>query len=303
MTDNVIGDGRASARQGVLFGLGAYFIWGFLPLYIKLLDGVLPTEILSQRILWSVLFLGVVIGGRRSWPALVAAMRDWRAVRILCASSLLIATNWFVYIWAVANDHVLEASLGYFLNPLVNVVFGVVLLKERLTKAQTIAVLFAAAGVALLVFEAAGGFWISLMLAISFATYGLLRKIAPVESLEGLAIETLLLAPLALAYVFWLAQQGTLSLGSTPYLTVLLALAGVVTAMPLLLFAASTRRLRYTTVGLLQYITPTIQFLLAVFAFREPLTLADIVCFSLIWAGLVLFAIDGLRTARRARTA
>jgi len=301
--DNSIANSRASARQGVLFGLTAYFIWGFLPLYIKLLDGVLPTEILAQRILWSVLFLAAVIAVRRSWPALVAAMRDWRAIRILSASALLIATNWFVYIWAVSNDHVLETSLGYFLNPLVNVVFGVLLLKERLTRAQTAAVLLAAVGVALLVFEAAGGLWISLALAISFATYGLLRKIAPVESLEGLAIETLLLAPLALAYVFWLAQQGTLSLGSTPGLSVLLALAGVLTALPLLLFAASTRRLRYTTVGLLQYIAPTIQFLLAVFAFREPLTLADIVCFSLIWAGLALYAADGVRTARRARIA
>jgi chloramphenicol-sensitive protein RarD len=290
------------ARKGVLFGLGAYLSWGFLPVYFKHLGGVLPTEVVAQRVLWSVLLLAFLIAGARRWPHLRTAIANPRALKILTASALLIGANWLIYIWAIGANHVLETSLGYFLNPLVNVVMGVVLLKERLTRAQGIAVGLAAVGVFVLAVGASSGLWISLALAGTFATYGLLRKIAPVESLEGLSIETILLAPVAALYLGWLSMRGELAFGSDEQVSLLLAFGGVVTAVPLLLFAAAARRLRYSTLGFLQYLAPTIQFLLAVFAYGEPLTTPHIVCFVLIWSGLAVFAADGLRRApRRAR--
>ncbi len=252
-----------------------------------------PTEVVAQRILWSVLLLAALIAAARRWTKLRAAIANPRALGILTVSALLIGVNWLIYIWAIGANHVLETSLGYFLNPLVNVVMGVVLLKERLTRAQGVAVAFAAIGVSVLAIGAASGLWISLVLALSFATYGLLRKIAPVDSLEGLTIETLLLAPVAAIYLLWLAPA--VSFGTSTEISVLLAVGGIVTAVPLLLFAAAARRLRYSTLGLLQYIAPTIQFLLAVFAFGEPLTTAHLICFAAIWTGLAIYAADGLR--------
>jgi len=285
----------AEARKGVVFGLSAYLLWGFLPAYFKLLGEVLPTEVVAQRVLWSVLLLaGLILASRRS-GTLRAAFANPKALRILALSALLIGFNWLVYIWAIGAKHVLETSLGYFLNPLVNVVMGVLLLKERLTRAQGVAVGLAAIGVAVLAIGAASGLWISLALALSFATYGLLRKIAPVDSLEGLTIETVLLAPLAALYLLWLGSNGDMKFGTELDLSVLLALGGAVTATPLLLFAAGARRLRYSTLGLLQYIAPTIQFLLAVLAYGEPLTTAHLICFAFIWSGLAIYAFDGLR--------
>jgi chloramphenicol-sensitive protein RarD len=290
------------ARKGVLFGIAAYLSWGFLPVYFKHLPGVLPTEVVAQRVLWSVLLLAALIAGARRWPHLRSEIAYTQSLKILTASALMIGANWLIYIWAIGANHVLETSLGYFLNPLVNVMMGVVLLKERLTRAQGVAVALAGAGVAELAAGASSGLWISLALAGTFATYGLLRKIAPVESLEGLTIETILLAPIAALYLGWLTAGGELAFGTDPQLSSLLALSGVMTAVPLLVFAAAVRRLRYSTLGLLQYIAPTIQFLLAVLVYGEPLTRAHIVCFVLIWAGLAVFAADGLRRApRRAR--
>lgn len=289
---------EAEARKGVLFGLGCYLWWGFLPAYFKLLHGVMPTEVVAQRVLWSVALLVVLVTAVRRWPQLRAGARNPQAIRILLCSSVFIAANWLIYIWAIGAHHVLETSLGYFLNPLVNVVMGVALLKERLTRGQGVAVALAAAGVSVLAIGATSGLWISLALALSFATYGLLRKIAPVDSLEGLTIETLLLSPVAALYLWWLSAHGGVAFGSDVRLSVLLALGGVVTATPLLLFAAAARRLRYSTLGLLQYLAPTIQFLLAVLAYGEKLTTAHIVCFVLIWSGLAVFALDGVRRAR-----
>ncbi|NNM76869.1 EamA family transporter RarD [Sphingomonas sp. ID1715] len=289
----------AEAKKGVAFGLSAYLLWGFLPVYFKLLGDVLPTEVVAQRILWSVVLLAGLIAVSRRGPQLLAALRNPRALKLLAASAVLIGINWLVYIWAIGARHVLETSLGYFLNPLVNVVMGVVLLKERLTRAQGVAVALAATGVAVLAAGAASGLWISLVLALSFATYGLIRKVAPVDSLEGLTIETVLLAPLSAAYLVWLSSTGELSFGTGRDVSLLLALGGLVTATPLLLFAAGARRLPYSTMGLLQYIAPTIQFLLAVLAFGEPLTTAHLICFSFIWAGLAVYALDGLRRAAR----
>ncbi|HEX8214752.1 MAG TPA: EamA family transporter RarD, partial [Allosphingosinicella sp.] len=291
---------HARTRGGFLMGLGAYFLWGVLPLYFKAIAHVNPVEIVAHRILWSVIFLAALATMWKRWPAIRAAIANRRVLLTLAATAVLIGVNWLIYIWAVLNGHVLEGSLGYYLNPLVNVLLGVFLLKERLTTGQKFAVALAAAGVAVLALGAGSGLWISLALAFSFATYGFLRKVAPVDSLEGLSIETALLAPLALAWVLWLTSQGQGGLGIDARTTLLLILAGAITAVPLLLFTAAAKRLPYSTLGFLQYIAPSMQFLLAVLVFGEKLTTAHIVCFGAIWAALVIFTFEGVRLGRAA---
>jgi chloramphenicol-sensitive protein RarD len=281
-------------------GLGAYLLWGVLPLYFKALAHVNPTEIVAHRILWSLIFLGCLATLWSRWPAIRAAIANRRVLLTLMATAVLIAVNWLIYIWAVLNGHVLEGSLGYYLNPLVNVLLGVFILKERLTTGQKFAVGLAAAGVAVLALGAGSGLWISLTLAFSFATYGFLRKVAPVDSLEGLSIETALLAPVALAWVLWLTAQGQGGLGMDSGTTMLLVLAGAITAIPLLLFTAAAKRLPYSTLGFLQYIAPSMQFLLAVLVFGEKLTTAHIICFGAIWTALVIFTFEGVRLGRAA---
>jgi chloramphenicol-sensitive protein RarD len=218
----------------------------------------------------------------------------------LVLTSALIGINWLVYIYAVMSGHVLEGSLGYYLNPLVNVLLGVVLLKERLSRFQKIAVGLAAAGVAVLAAGAGEALWISLTLAASFALYGYLRKVAPVDSLEGLSIETVILLPLALGWIVWLEQAGGGHFLETRSTDILLVLGGAVTAIPLLLFTAAARRLPYSTLGFLQYVAPSLQFLLAVLVFGEPLTTAHMVCFAAIWTALAIFVFEGVRTGRAA---
>jgi chloramphenicol-sensitive protein RarD len=285
-------------RRGLGFGLGAYLIWGFLPLYFLLLAGVTAGEIVADRVVWSlVLLIGILaVAGR--FGKLVAVLRTPRTLGLLAISAALISVNWLIYIWAVQNGHVLGASLGYFLNPLVNVLLGVVVLGERLKRMQMAAVALAAAGVAVLASGAGTGLWISLSLAFSFGLYGLMRKIAPVESLEGLTVETALLTPFALAYMAWLASNDALVFGDVPGLTALLVLAGAVTAVPLLLFAGAARLLPYSTLGLLQYLAPTLQFVLAITVFGEAMTPSHIVCFALIWAGLALYVLSSVRKPR-----
>jgi chloramphenicol-sensitive protein RarD len=285
------------SRSGLLLGLGAYLIWGFLPLYFKALAGVSATEIVAHRIVWSLVFLAGLVALWKRWPALRAAASS-RVLLILVVTAALIATNWLIWIWAVTNDHVLEGSLGYYLNPLVNVLLGVVLLGERLSRARIFAVLLAAAGVAVLAFGAGDGLWISLSLAGSFALYGYVRKVAPVEAIEGLTIETAILMPISLGWILWLNASGESGLGHGSLTTFLLVLAGAVTAVPLLLFTAASKRLPYSTLGFLQYIAPSIQFLLAVLVFGERLTTAHIICFGAIWTALVIYAAEGWRLNR-----
>lgn len=294
---------HARTRAGLLLGLGAYFLWGFLPLYFKALAGILPTELVAHRILWSLVFLGALATFWKRWPAIRAALGQRSVVGTLAATATLIGVNWLIYIWAVMNGHVLAGSLGYYLNPLVNVLLGVVLLKERLTRAQVTAVALAAAGVAVLAAGAGEGLWISLTLAASFALYGFIRKVTPVEAIEGLSIETLLLAPVALGWVLYLQQDARSGFGAEPVTDVLLILSGAVTAVPLLLFTAAAKRLPYSTLGFLQYVAPSIQFLLAVFAFGEPLTPSHLVCFAAIWTALAIFAAEGYRIGRAAARA
>lgn len=297
-------DKRSDQRTGVALGLGAYFLWGILPLYFKLVGQVPAVEIVADRVIWSVLFLAGLVTLRRRWGAIRTALGTGRVLLILIATAGLIAANWLIYIWAIVNGHILAASLGYYLNPLVNVLLGVIILKETLTRGQLAAVLLAAAGVAVLAFGAGSSLWISLSLALSFGLYGFVRKVTPVDSLEGLAIETAILAPLSLGYLLW-AHPGISGLAAYDATTnVLLIVGGALTAIPLLLFNAAAKRLPYSTLGFLQYLAPTLQFLLAVAVYGEVLTIAHMVCFAAIWTALAIFAGEGLRVGRaRARAA
>jgi chloramphenicol-sensitive protein RarD len=288
-----------SSKGGIPLGLTAYAIWGFMPLYFKLLTTVQPTEIVAHRILWSLILLGILATIWHRWGAVRAALTTGTVLVTLIATACLIAINWLVYIYAIVSGHVLEGSLGYYLNPLVNVLFGVLLLKERLTRAQVFACLLAAAGVAVLAAGAGSGLWISLTLALSFASYGFLRKIAPVDALEGLWVETLVLAPVSLFWVLHLQAVGTAAFGHQGgTINLFLILGGAVTALPLLLFTAAAKRLPYSTLGFLQYIAPSIQLLLAVVVFHEPFGHAQALCFAAIWMALAIFSVEAIRTAR-----
>lgn len=288
-----------SNKGGIPLGLAAYVIWGFMPLYFKLLASVQPTEIVAHRIIWSVVLLGLVATFWRRWGAIRAALGTGKVLITLIVTACLIAVNWLVYIYSVVSGQVLEGSLGYYLNPLVNVLFGVVLLKEKLTRPQVFACLLAAAGVAVMAAGAGSGLWISLTLALSFASYGFLRKVAPVDALEGLWVETVMLAPVSLVWVFVLVNQGNAGFGHQGLgIDLLLILGGAVTALPLLLFTAAAKRLPYSTLGFLQYIAPSLQFLLAVLVFHEPFGTAQALCFAAIWAALAIFSVEALRNAR-----
>jgi chloramphenicol-sensitive protein RarD len=286
-------------RAGLLLGLGAYALWGVMPLYFKAVAAVRPTEIVAHRIVWSLLFLGALAALWRRGPAIRTAMATPRIALTLALTSALIGVNWLVYIYAVVSGHVLEGSLGYYLNPLVNVLLGVAFLKEKLTVAQKGAFLLAAAAVALLAAGAGGAIWISLTLATSFALYGFLRKIVPVDALEGLSVESIFLTPLALAWLLWLQGHGESSFLQSRVTDALLILGGAVTAIPLLMFTAAAKRLPYSTLGFLQYIAPSLQFLLAVLVFGEPLTAAHVAAFGAIWAALAVFLFEGVRMGRR----
>ncbi|GLV27752.1 membrane protein [Sphingobium sp. TomTYG75] len=283
--------------------MAAYGLWGLLPIFFKLLHSVTPVEVVAQRVIWSLVLIVGVLAARRNLGALGAALRDRRIVLPLTASALFIGFNWLVYVWSVNNGHVIAASLGYFLNPLVNVALGVLVLKERLRRGQAIAITIAAVGVAIMAAAAFTTLWISVGLAVSFALYGLVRKLTPVAPMVGLGAETLLLAPLALAYLLWLWGHGGISLGQDSYTSSLLIFSGALTTVPLILFAMAAQRLPLTTLGLIQYLAPTLQFLCGVLLYGEKLTQGQMISFALIWLGLILFATDSLAAARKNRLA
>lgn len=291
-----------SHEGGLPYALAAYGIWGFVPLFFKLLSSVPPVEVLAQRILWSLPLCFLIMAFRRQIGEYLAVLRDWKVLRLLLASSVLIAVNWLVYIYAIFTDHVLAASLGYYLNPLVNVMLGMVFLGERLSRMQMLAVVIAGVGVAILLAGALDTLWISLTLAFTFGIYGLLRKIAPVGSLPGLSVETtvLLLPSLAVAGYYLAAGDGR-GFGSEKSISLLLMAGGVVTAVPLLLFATAARRMSYAALGFVQYMAPTIQFLLSLFVFDEPLKPVQLACFLLIWVSIAVFSFDMWRKMRADR--
>ena len=275
-------------------------MWGLAPVYFKALRAVPPVEILSHRVVWSLLLLAALVTGSRAWGQVVASVSSPRRLAVFGATTALISANWLLYIWAVNTGHLLEASLGYFVNPLVNVLLGVAFLGESLNGRQKAAVAIAAAGVLWLVASYGRFPWISLALALTFGLYGLARKKAGIGALTGLLVETALLAPLALAYLWSRASAGTGAFGSAPGTTALLASAGVVTAIPLVWFAVGVQRLRLSTMGFLQYLSPTCQFALAVWLYREPFSAAHAVTFGFIWASLALYSLDAVASRRAA---
>ncbi|MEM8695949.1 MAG: EamA family transporter RarD [Pseudomonadota bacterium] len=292
---------QQNTPSGYAFGIGVYLLWGLVPLYFKLLDHVGAVETVAHRIIWSVGLLLALLLALGKLADLRATYRNRRTLFALTLSAALIAVNWLVYIWAVTNEHILAASLGYFLNPLLNVVLGTVFLKERLRPATVIAIGLAAIGVTILAISALDTLWISITLAISFALYGYVRKVTDAGAIEGLTVETALLSPLCMAYLIWLGATGGLMFGTDTETDILLILAAVVTSVPLMLFAAAAKRLTLTTLGFIQYIAPSMVFVIGAFVFDEPLNIGQIACFLFIWTGLALFTIDNVRTARANR--
>jgi len=283
-------------RAGLAYGLAAYGAWGVFPIYLKAVRTVPILEVLCHRVVWALAILLVLTGVRGELRAVADALRHRRALLVLSGSTVFIALNWLVYIYSVTHDRILESSLGYYINPLISVLLGVVLLRERLEPLMKAAALLAAAGVVWLAIGLGQLPWISLVLAFSFGLYGLLRKIAPVGALIGLTIETLLLAPLAAGYLVWAEARGRATFLSGRWgIDVLLLLAGPVTAIPLLCFAAAARRLPLSTIGFMQYISPTLQFLLAVTVYGEPFDRARAGAFACIWVAVALFAFDSVR--------
>jgi len=288
----------AHERGGFTLGLAAYGLWGVLPIYFKAIAAVPAVDIVAHRILWSLPFLAVLITLARGWDKVRAAIRRPRTLAMLTLTALLIGGNWLLYVVAVTSGHILAASFGYYLNPLANVLLGRFVLKERLSRLQWAAVAIAAAGISVLAAGALGQLWISLTLCVTFALYGLLRKVVEADAVTGLAIETGILFPFALAWLGWLALAGQPVMGFTHLQSALLLLAGIVSTTPLLLFTAAARRLPYSTLGMLQFLAPTLQFLIAVLLYGEPFTAANAIAFAAIWTALVLYVIAMLRAPR-----
>ncbi|MCA9996464.1 MAG: EamA family transporter RarD [Anaerolineales bacterium] len=288
-------------NKGVGYALAAYLFWGFLPIYWKFLHHVPAQEILMHRITWSFVFLLLVLLYKRSWGWL-GALRDWRVVLTFLTSSSLLSLNWGLYIWAVNAGYIVETSLGYFINPLVNVLLGMLFLQERLRPGQLVAVAFAVAGVGYLTISYGALPWISLTLAFTFGIYGLLRKTAKLDALAGLSLETALLFLPAAGYLVWLQVNKTaVFLHTDPITNLLLMLTGVVTAVPLIGFAFSARQVPLSTMGILQYVTPTLQFLIGVFLYHEPFTHDRLIGFSIIWVALAIYSVELIINGRRRR--
>ena len=285
-----------AATTGLFQGVLAYLVWGFFPVYFKAVGTVPPLQVVSHRIVWSLAFLLVLIGFKKMWREIGATLHDRRAMLILVTTAVLIATNWLVFIVAVEHDQILQSSLGYFITPFVSVLLGVTFLKERLRRLQLVSLLLAVVGVLFLTVQYGRIPWVALTLALTFGSYGLLRKVVTVDSLTGLAVETILLFPMAAGYLLYADRVGDGAFMRGPLSIDLLLLAvGVVTAVPLLLFASAARRLRLATIGFLQYLTPTLHFLLAVIVYGEPLRTTHLISFILIWTGLACYSWDAYR--------
>ena len=287
-------------NRGVVYAAFAFVCWGLYPIYFKQLAAIGALEVLGHRVVWSLVFLLVLLALRRQWAWLAEVARRPRVLAAFFASSVLLSINWVIYIWSIANDHVLDASLGYFMTPLVSVALGCTVLHERLRRIQWAALALVLAGVLWLTLQAGRPPWIALVLAASFGAYGLLRKIAALGALEGLTLETLMLAPAAIALLAFLALRGTAGFPTADLATNLwLLVVGPITAIPLLLFAAGARRISMVTLGVLQYLSPTLQFMLGVWLYHEPFAATRFAGFGLIWTALLLYSADSWRNARR----
>lgn len=286
-------------RGGLIAGLVAYVIWGVLPVYFKFLDAVDPFEVLMHRVIWAVPFGAIILTARRQWPEVSRALRHRRMLGWLSLSAVLIAMNWFTYIWAIQDERIFESSLGYYINPLTNMLVGVLFFRERLRRMQSLAITLAAIGVLVLAISGGQVPWIALFLAISFTSYAVIRKKVIIGAMPGLFVETLLLLPFALSWLLWLVNsaQPAFTAGNAS-LTFWLLMAGPITALPLLCFALAARRLPLTMLGFMQFLSPTLQFGTGIY-FGEPLTPAHIACFGFIWLAVIVFSIDTARANRR----
>lgn len=286
-------------RLGLIAGIMAYTFWGAFPIYFKITEAVGPLEILAHRIVWSLPFAIIIVAIRRQWSELKRALKIPRLVGLLTLAAIALAINWGVYIWAVQNEQIFQGSLGYFINPLMYVLVGVIFFGEKLSKLQSISVFLALIGVTILTVYGGVFPYIALILATSFATYGVIRKQAVVGAIPGLVIETAVLFIPAAAFLLWLHMQGTLSFGSSASITGLLLLAGPVTVLPLWAFAIAARKLKLSTLGMLQYIGPTGQFICALY-YGESFTTAHAWCFGLIWIGIIIYSVDAYRGREKA---
>jgi len=289
-------------NKGMWLAVGAYATWGFFPLYFKLLKGVPALEILSHRVVWALLFLVLVLTWRGQWSWLKEALKQKKVVLTFAAAGTLLAINWLTYIWGVNSGYVVETSLGYFINPLVSVFLGMIFLRERLRPGQWLAISIAFFGVVYLTFTYGRLPYIALVLAFTFGTYGLLRKIGKLNSLEGLTMETGFMFIPALGFLLWQEGSGAAAFGHATWsTTALLAFAGVATAIPLLMFGAAARQIPLTVMGILQYVAPTIQFLIGVLVFHEDFSLHQLIGFSFIWVALVFYTTESLLQTRKRR--
>lgn len=288
--------------SGLVAGVAAFVTWGLVPVYWKLLRSVPASEILAHRFVWTCVFMILLLSLQRRWPEVIQTLRSRRTALLCAASGVMIAINWFVFIWAVNAGHLLETSLGYFMTPLVNVLFGALFLRERLSRGQLLSVLIAAGAVFYLTFGFGKLPWVALTLCFSFGLYGLFRKTSGAAPIPGLFLETTVIVPLALVWLVWLSAESRLHFGvRVPGWSLLLMSTGIVTGVPLLWFAHAARHLRLTTIGFLQYLAPSCTFLLGVFLYHEPFRRAQLLTFTLIWIALIVFTADAVARWRAKR--
>lgn len=297
MTDDAV-----RAKQGVLFALAAYTFWGIAPIYFKLVKQVPPFEILAHRIIWAFVLVLILIIAMRRMDRILPIVRSPKLIIRLTIATFLLGGNWFLFIWAINTDHLLDASLGYYINPLLNVAIGMAFFGEKMRRLQLVAIALAVTGVAIQVITFGAVPWVALALASSFATYGAIRKRLPVDSISGLWLETAILTPIMLSYLVFFADSSASDLTANAWqLNALLVAAGLVTTIPLLCFTAAAQRIRYSTLGFFQYIAPSLMFLLAVLAYGEPLEESKLITFVIIWSALALYTIDSVIQRQRNR--
>ncbi len=293
---------RSEIRSGAFFAAAAYTIWGISPVYFKAISAVAPLEIVCHRVVWSVFFLALLLFQQKKWHVIKTIFSERRTLTTLLCTSLLICLNWLIFIWAVNNNHVLDASLGYYINPLINILLGMIFLGERLRFLQWLAVALASIGVAIQVIRFGAIPWVALALAITFGCYGLLRKKILIDTITGLFFETVILLPVAVVYLAGFSEKGfALMAHSSLWLDALLIAAGLITTIPLLCFTAAAARLRLSTLGFFQYIGPSLMFLLALTFYDEPFKIDSGITFAFIWTALVLFTLDVFRKNRKAQ--
>jgi chloramphenicol-sensitive protein RarD len=297
-------DDAARSRQGVFFAIAAYTMWGVAPIYFKWLQEVPALEILSHRIIWSFVLVFILIMALRRGNRLKPVLQNKQQMARLTLATCLLGGNWFLFIWAINNNHILDASLGYYINPLLNVAIGMAFFAERMRKMQLVAIALAVVGVLIQVISFGSVPWVALALACSFAIYGAIRKRLPIDSITGLWLETLILTPAVLVYLVFFASSSAADMTQNTWqINTLLIAAGVVTTAPLLCFTAAAQRIRYSTLGFFQYIGPSLMFILAVWVYGEPLAADKLVTFAIIWVALALYSIDTLVHQQRSKRA